>query len=147
MRISTYIRRTDSITALTAILFPICLPRPVGRADLCSHHGLDLLLWLSQPVLGAGTLCRAGRGITGAGQPEAAEELIGADAYGAFYAAEFSVGVCPYELNLCKCPRFEWVGQAWDSTGTPSTLLMHFLTNAPVLHSCSNTRDSFRTDF
>ena len=53
MRISTYIRRTDFITALTAILFPICLPRPVGRADLCSHHGLDLLLWLSQPVLGA----------------------------------------------------------------------------------------------
>ena len=118
-------------------------PRPVGRADLCSHHGLDLLLWLSRPVLGAGTLCRAGRGITSAGQPEAAEELIGADAD----AAEFSVGVYPYELNLRKCPRFDLVGQARDSTGTPSPLLTHFLTNAPVLHSCSNPRDSFWADF
>ena len=101
------------------------------------------MLRLSRPVLGAGTLCRAGRGISGTGQPEAAEELIGADAHGALYAVEFSVGDYPYELNLCKCPRFERVGQARDSMGTQRPLLTHFLTNAPVLHSYSNTRDSF----
>ena len=55
----------------------------MGRADLCSCQGLDLLLWLSRPVLGAGALCRAGRGATGAGRPEAAETLIGADIRGA----------------------------------------------------------------
>ncbi len=60
----------------------------------------------------------------------------------AFYAVEFSVGVYPYELNLCKRPRFERVEQARDSMVPASPLLTHFLTNATVLHSCSNTRDS-----
>lgn len=62
---------------------PTRSPRPVGQADLYSHQGLDLLLWLPRPVLGAGALCRAGRGATGAGHPEAAEGLIGADVRGA----------------------------------------------------------------
>ena len=55
----------------------------MGRADLCSRQGLDLLLWLSRPVLGTGAFCRAGRGATGARRSEAAEGLIGADFRGA----------------------------------------------------------------
>ncbi len=55
----------------------------MGRADLRSRQGLDLLLWLSRPVLGTGAFCRAGRGATGAGRPEAAETLIGAKIRGA----------------------------------------------------------------
>ena len=83
MRISTYIQRTDFITALTVILFQICLLALWGGPIYAAVKIRTFCFGYPNQFWGWRSLPRAGRSATGAGRPEAAETLIGADIRGA----------------------------------------------------------------